>query len=175
MPAIPPDPTTGDPAPRPMSQALTSPLRDGSDMVGTVVQLGIVLLIAVLLPPVGMAIALVFGAWLLFSTAMSNKLVFTVDENGVRLGSATFALPLRSIPLERITDVRTREVHLATYLGTGLRWLPGRLTYITKSGRALVVERQGGATMTVTVDDPDAFAWTIRAYLAQLGGTENAS
>lgn len=170
MPANPPDAATGDLSPRPMSQALTTVERDGEWMVGTVLRVGALFLVAVILPPLGMVLVLALAAVLLISTAMRNRLVFSVDEGGVRLGSATFSRPLRAIPLDEISDVRTSQVHLASYLGTGLRWLPGRLTYLTRSGPALVVEDRGGARLTVTVDDPEAFAWTIRAYLAQQGG-----
>ncbi|WP_186290528.1 DUF1648 domain-containing protein [Gordonia zhaorongruii] len=77
-----------------------------------------------------------------------------VDDAGLTV-RAIAGLPRWRIPVEEITDVQVIHVRaIGDFGGYGVRWRPGKIGVILKSGPSLAVTRRSGRTFVVTLDDP---------------------
>lgn len=88
-----------------------------------------------------------------------TRFTVTIDARGVAWRSA-LGFPRGTVALSDVVSTSVIDVNPGDFGGYGLRLLPGRLGIITRSGRALRVERSSGA-LVVTVDDAETAAGVL--------------
>ncbi len=87
------------------------------------------------------------------------------DATGLTVRSAP-GLPVFRVPLDDIASVGVLTIRgMGDYGGWGIRWMPGRLGVILRSGEALEVVRHSGKRFAVTVDDAATGAAVLQAHL----------
>lgn len=93
-----------------------------------------------------------------------------VDHRGLSVTSV-IGYPRFTVPASDVRTVETSQVDpIGEFGGWGLRWVPGRIGIITRSGEAVRVQRRSGRWLVVTVDD----ATTAAALLQTLSTREGA-
>ncbi|HEY1530789.1 MAG TPA: DUF1648 domain-containing protein [Galbitalea sp.] len=89
-----------------------------------------------------------------------------VDARGVRMRSS-IGIPTITVPLSTIESASVIDVQaIAQYGGFGMRWgLNHRFGVILRSGEALEIQRRGGRSVVVTVDDATSAAALINGLV----------
>ncbi|WP_223690613.1 DUF1648 domain-containing protein [Leifsonia poae] len=101
---------------------------------------------------VGAAVALLLigGVFLFF-----GRMRLRIDARGMRLSSALFRLPIIRVRLESVANVSAEVIDPLRWGGWGFR-LSGRgLAYVLGKREGLVVERQRGLAIAVTIGQAD--------------------
>lgn len=112
---------------------------------------------------VGDSLAAVGGvgaAAIAVTAAIATVLAFRVriDRRGLCVTSV-FGVPRFSVKPEEIERVEVVEVNpLGEFGGYGVRWRPGRLGVVLRTGEAIEVHRTSGRSFVVTVDDAETGA-----------------
>ncbi len=125
---------------------------------------GVVVAVVVAAISTGTWWVLLLGALLVLLLLGILSFSVTVDARGVAWRGA-LGFPRGNVPLHAIQQATVVEVSPGDFGGMGLRYLPGRLGLITRSGRALRVEHERGA-LVITLDDPDTAASVIEGLRA---------
>jgi hypothetical protein len=102
--------------------------------------------------------------------AMSSAVV-SVDDDGVTIRSP-LGWPRIRIPLDEVVRADVTEVRpLRDFGGWGWRvgW-HGRVGVVLRRGESLLIERTGGRSVVVTVDDAPTAAGTINALADRVRG-----
>jgi MFS family permease len=117
---------------------------------------GVLLLVAGVL--VGVLGSWVGGAALVVAGLLltwCSVLVVTVDRTGLAVGMGPIGFPRLRVPLAEVAEAHVEDVMPLGYGGWGLRFLPGTVAVVLRSGPAIVVTRRSGRTLVVTVDDAE--------------------
>lgn len=92
-----------------------------------------------------------------------------VDERGLRIAYGPWAWPATRIPLSRIRAAWAEDIAPLSVGGWGYRVVPWRApansTVMVRSGDCLVVEREDGRRLAVSVDDAGRGASLLAALL----------
>lgn len=86
-----------------------------------------------------------------------------VSPAGVSVGLGPWGYPCYRIPRQRIESVRASEAGVLQFFGLGLRWRPGKVGLVLRSGPALTVRTASGREIVVSTDDP---AGAVSAFAA---------
>ncbi|MCH1883751.1 hypothetical protein [Agrococcus sp. ARC_14] len=136
--------------------------------LGIAMAVGAVALMLVLPIADSAAIGIAAGVILLaaagFLVALSRIRV-QVDGEGMRVRSALFGIPLRTVPSEHIRVVEAMQIAPLEWGGWGYRGTPGRLAIVLRAGPGIVVTTRDGSRFAVTVDDAQTGASTLAAIV----------
>lgn len=94
-----------------------------------------------------------------------TRLRMTIGPRGVRVRMGWLGWPRASVPLEQVTGVTWEHVEPLRYGGWGYRMLPGTRALVVRSGEGLRIERDGRATLVVTVDGAEQAGGVLLAHL----------
>lgn len=90
-----------------------------------------------------------------------------VDRNGLEARSV-LGWPVFRVPADDVMQaVATKISPVAEFGGWGIRWAPGRLGLVLRTGEGVVVTRNDGRIFAVTVDDADTAAGLLETYANQ--------
>jgi hypothetical protein len=90
-----------------------------------------------------------------------------VDETGITVRSVV-GWPTFHVPAVDIDRVAAAEIApFAEFGGWGMRWMPGRLGIVMRTGEGIVVTRRDGRVFAVTVDDAETGAALLAAAAKQ--------
>ena len=152
----------------------TSTVTAGMFIVVTVV---VVLLFSGILVPLAVTgnltlpriivLVLLFAVIVLVITFTSVRV--TVDADGLRVVSRLTRIPLKRIPVERMTAVEVVDLKPYEWGGWGYRVQSGRRAVVLREGPAILVTIDDGKKFAVTVKDPDEPVALLRS-LAGLDG-----
>jgi hypothetical protein len=87
--------------------------------------------------------------------ALMAAAVVTVSEKGLSVGLGPWGWPRLRVPLEKVERAEVIDVRPLAYGGWGLRWVPGTVGVILRSGPGIRVVKPSGREFVVTVDDPE--------------------
>lgn len=136
----------------------TSPMMAG--LAAAVIALGVVLG-TVITVGVGILVAMVVPV-LVVSSAFS----ITIGPAGLNVAGRFVGFPRVSVPLAQIASVEAGEVEAWDFGGWGIRIGTNQETaVITRSGPALVVHRTDGATLRISLDQPEEAAAVVSSLL----------
>jgi hypothetical protein len=104
----------------------------------------------VALPLVALPFAVVALALTSFST-----IAVTINADGLHVAFGPWGVPTKRIPLSDIEAAQAIEVRPMRWGGWGYRWLPWKraTAVVLRRGPGVQVNRVGGRTFVVTVDD----------------------
>lgn len=94
---------------------------------------------------------------LALGTALSTVRLVAVPT-GLTVGVGPWGWPTWTIPTSRIAEARAEDRAPAGVGGWGLRWTPGRLALMLRSGPALVLTDHDGRELVISTDDADGAA-----------------
>jgi hypothetical protein len=102
------------------------------------------------LPFVALPFAVVAIALTSFST-----IAVTIDPGGLRIAFGPWGVPKKRIPLTDIDSAQAIDVRPMRWGGWGYRWVPWKRAsaVILRGGHGVKINRVGGHTFVVTVDD----------------------
>jgi hypothetical protein len=109
-------------------------------------------------------VALVVGGLLVLWCCV---ITVTVDRTGLAVGLGPLGLPRLRVPLAEIAEARVEDVVPLGYGGWGLRFVPGVVAVVLRTGPAVVVTRRSGRTLVVTVDDAETAAGLLNGLREQ--------
>ncbi len=87
--------------------------------------------------------------------ALMAAAVVTVSEKGLVVGLGPWGWPRLRVPLEKVERAEVINVRPVAYGGWGLRWVPGTIGVILRSGPGIRVVKRSGREFVVTVDDAE--------------------
>ncbi|MEU8617890.1 hypothetical protein [Streptomyces sp. NPDC048623] len=107
------------------------------------------------------------GLLVLFGTLAFVHVAVRVDDRAMEVRCGHIGVPRRRIPLSHVVDADVDpSVTPRQWGGWGYRWRPEKGTaVIVRRGEGLVLRLGDGRTFTVTVDDAESAARTIRTLL----------
>lgn len=105
----------------------------------------------------------VVGLGLVFTQVEANV---TNDGLKVRLGG----VPVRKIPIDRVSSARAIELEPTEWGGWGWRVAPGRTAIVLRKGEALEITFRDGRRFAITVDNPAEGAALLNG-LVEMEGT----
>lgn len=101
---------------------------------------------------------LIAGVGVVFSQVEAQV---TNDGMRIRLGG----IPIRTIPLDRISSARAINVDLGAYGGRGWKKGPAQSALILRAGEAIAITFRDGSQFVVTVDDPKTGAALLNGLI----------
>ena len=104
----------------------------------------------VALPFVALPFAVVALALTSFST-----IAVTINSDGLHIAFGPWGVPTKRIPLGDIVAAQAIDVRPMRWGGWGYRWIPWKraTAVVLRRGPGVKVDRVGGRTFVVTVDD----------------------
>ncbi len=101
---------------------------------------------------------------------VSARIRVTVDRRGLTVRPALSPWPRLTVPLDGVEGASAREIDaLAEYGGWGYRVRAHRTGVVLRSGEALVVRRDGGREVAVTVPDAATASALLNALVERRG------
>lgn len=86
-----------------------------------------------------------------------------VSPAGVNVGLGPWGYPSYRIPRQRIESVRASDTGVMEFFGLGLRWKPGKIGLVLRSGSALAVLTQSGREIIISTEDPSGAVCAFEA------------
>ena len=134
---------------------------------GLLAVVGLTILVAALVA--GASSAAVVSIPMLLSAlavALLVRMRVSADRRGLRVTSAVFGVPLKRVPLGRISSVAAIDVDPMEWGGWGYRLMPGKSAIVLRSGPGLAVTTTRGTRFAVTIEHPEvpaALLTTLRS------------
>lgn len=95
------------------------------------------------------------------------KIRVRIAEDRVRVSSAIFGFPLRSIAVNQIKDVRSEVVLPMAWGGWGWRFFPGGSAVVLRQGDGLTFELHNGKRFAVTISEAPRAVAILQAKMSQ--------
>lgn len=135
----------------------------------------------------GAILVMIFSVWLMYSSAadpvasliavgslllviavgaMSCSFRVRIDSNGIEARSM-IGWPRFRVPSADVKTVEATEISpFAEFGGWGIRWAPGRLGLVMRTGEGVVITRNDGRIFALTIDDSKTAAAALAAAKA---------
>lgn len=135
----------------------------------TPVAAALVLLVSAVLavlfaPPEPRTVLVVVLPIVALAVAAFGQVRVTVGPRGMTVACGWLGWPRLRVPIEDVADVVVEEVAPMSYGGWGLRQVPGATAVVVRRGEGLQIQRRGGRTFVVTVDDAARAAGVLLAH-----------
>ena len=93
------------------------------------------------------------------------KVRVRITEDQVRISSALFAFPLRTISVKQIKEVRSEEILPMEWGGWGWRFFPGGSAVVLRRSEGLSFDLEGGKRFAVTIPDSQRAAAILHSKM----------
>ncbi|HJX76821.1 hypothetical protein [Glutamicibacter sp.] len=96
------------------------------------------------------------------------KIRVRITEDQVRVSSAIFAFPLRTISVNQIKEVRSEEISPMEWSGWGWRFFPGGSAVVLHRGEGLSFDLKDGKRFAVTISDSQRAAAILHSKMTRV-------
>jgi hypothetical protein len=93
------------------------------------------------------------------------KIRVRITEDQVRISSALFAFPLRTISVKQIKEVRSEEILPMEWSGWGWRFFPGGSAVVLRRSEGLSFDLENGKRFAVTIPDSQRAAAILHSKM----------
>lgn len=133
-------------------------------VIATAMVLGIIGLIVSKSDPVSVWIMLGTTVFVLLLVAPTTLFRVRIDADGLEARSAV-GLPVFRVPANDIAEVASGHISpMSEFGGWGVRWAPGRLGIVLRTGEGLIITRKDGRIFAVTIADSVTAAGLLETY-----------